>query len=282
MSAIAKPWEVQHSIAKLVADEFFDQGDLEKLQLNTKPIAMMDRERKDELPKMQVGFIDVICMPLYKVLSETFPWIAPLYEGTMENRQHWQDLAEKVEMGLTWIDHDTIDQPIEELAGKCQSIYREFLENSWILFSFAKTISLYRLKHLSSSLSLANAIDRGDIEFTVCELNCHNAQQDDQGSPVHERKPRFSSFKKSSALSKAVRSKLYLSKSSTEKQNSCGENNSFEHEKADAAGNENGKDTFDQSSASSSSSKSHPNKVMKKKSKLCLLLWPKQYSEDHV
>lgn len=52
VSAIAKPWEVQHKIAKLVADEFFDQGDLEKLQLNTKPIAMMDRERKDELPKM--------------------------------------------------------------------------------------------------------------------------------------------------------------------------------------------------------------------------------------
>jgi hypothetical protein len=29
--------------------------------------AMMDRERKDELPQMQVGFIDVICLPLYKV-----------------------------------------------------------------------------------------------------------------------------------------------------------------------------------------------------------------------
>lgn len=43
VSAIAKPWEVQHRIAKLVADEFFDQGDLEKLQLNTQPIAMMDR-----------------------------------------------------------------------------------------------------------------------------------------------------------------------------------------------------------------------------------------------
>lgn len=42
-SAIAKPWEVQHKMAKLVADEFFSQGDLEKLQLNTQPIAMMDR-----------------------------------------------------------------------------------------------------------------------------------------------------------------------------------------------------------------------------------------------
>ncbi len=27
----------------------------------------MDRERKDELPQMQVGFIDLICLPLYKV-----------------------------------------------------------------------------------------------------------------------------------------------------------------------------------------------------------------------
>lgn len=43
ISAIAKPWEVQHKMAKLVADEFFSQGDLEKLQLNTQPIAMMDR-----------------------------------------------------------------------------------------------------------------------------------------------------------------------------------------------------------------------------------------------
>lgn len=27
----------------------------------------MDREKKDELPQMQVEFIDVICLPLYKV-----------------------------------------------------------------------------------------------------------------------------------------------------------------------------------------------------------------------
>ena len=55
VSAIAKPWEVQHRVAKLVADEFFDQGDLEKLQLNQQPVAMMDRERRDELPQMQVS-----------------------------------------------------------------------------------------------------------------------------------------------------------------------------------------------------------------------------------
>ncbi|KAJ6637639.1 cGMP-specific 3',5'-cyclic phosphodiesterase [Pseudolycoriella hygida] len=166
VSAIAKPWDVQHRVAKLVADEFFDQGDLEKLQLNTQPIAMMDRERKDELPKMQVGFIDVICVPLYRILSDTFPWIRPLYDGTLDNRQHWQDLAEKVEMGLTWIDHDTIDKPVEEFS------------------------------------ACSNEIK--DIEFTVTTFHNPNAEQEQ--SP--KRRQRFSSLRKTGALSRAVRSRL--------------------------------------------------------------------------
>ena len=28
---------------------------------------MMDREQKDKLPDMQVGFIDSICLPVYEV-----------------------------------------------------------------------------------------------------------------------------------------------------------------------------------------------------------------------
>lgn len=114
--------------------------------------------------------------------------------------------------------------------------------------------------------------ERGDIDIQLVELNCH--QQDEQVSPVHERKPRFSSFKKSGGLSKAVRNKLNLTKSSTqstEKQNSCGESNSFEHEKLENAENGNSKDYHEPSTSSSSSSKSNK-QVTKKKSKLCLLL----------
>ena len=29
--------------------------------------AMMDRDEQHNLPKMQIGFIDSICLPLYKV-----------------------------------------------------------------------------------------------------------------------------------------------------------------------------------------------------------------------
>ena len=38
VSAIAKPWELQHETAKMVADEFFDQGDMERMKLNITPM----------------------------------------------------------------------------------------------------------------------------------------------------------------------------------------------------------------------------------------------------
>lgn len=37
ISAITKPWPVQQKVATLVANEFFDQGDLERERLNVKP-----------------------------------------------------------------------------------------------------------------------------------------------------------------------------------------------------------------------------------------------------
>ena len=54
-------------VAVLVASEFFEQGDIEKSELHIKPMDMMDRDKKDQLPSMQVGFIDAICLPVYQV-----------------------------------------------------------------------------------------------------------------------------------------------------------------------------------------------------------------------
>ena len=38
VAAICKPWEVQQVVAKLVATEFFQQGDIERNQLHVEPI----------------------------------------------------------------------------------------------------------------------------------------------------------------------------------------------------------------------------------------------------
>ncbi|XP_057313858.1 dual 3',5'-cyclic-AMP and -GMP phosphodiesterase 11-like isoform X2 [Hydractinia symbiolongicarpus] len=97
ISAICKPWPVQQRVAHLVAEEFFQQGDLEQKELHQTPIEMMDRAKKDKLPKMQVGFIDNICLPVYQHLAEQYSYFQPLVKECINNRHHWTKLFEQQE-----------------------------------------------------------------------------------------------------------------------------------------------------------------------------------------
>ncbi|KAM6894990.1 cGMP-specific 3',5'-cyclic phosphodiesterase isoform 3-T3 [Lycodopsis pacificus] len=100
ISAITKPWPVQKRIAELVATEFFEQGDKERRELNIEPTDLMNREKRDKIPSMQVSFIDAICTQLYETLAGMSEYCSPLLEGCQENRQHWKHLAEECEKGL--------------------------------------------------------------------------------------------------------------------------------------------------------------------------------------
>merc|ERR1719412_488974 len=95
LGAITKPWPIQKRVALLVADEFFYQGDLEKCQLQVTPMDMMNREKKDRLPTMQVGFIDSICMPVYEAFAKMSDRLIPMLEGCELNKTQWTDLAER-------------------------------------------------------------------------------------------------------------------------------------------------------------------------------------------
>jgi len=95
LGAITKPWPIQKRVALLVADEFFYQGDLEKEKLQVEPIDMMNREKKDKLPSMQVGFIDSICMPVYEAFSKMSDRLMPMLDGCKMNKTHWSGLADK-------------------------------------------------------------------------------------------------------------------------------------------------------------------------------------------
>ena len=57
--------------ADLVVTEFFYQGDQERTLLKSQPTALMDREKRNELPRLQIQWIDGICWPLYKVSAST-------------------------------------------------------------------------------------------------------------------------------------------------------------------------------------------------------------------
>ncbi|XP_076139433.1 rod cGMP-specific 3',5'-cyclic phosphodiesterase subunit beta [Alosa pseudoharengus] len=90
LSAIAKPWEIQSKVALNVAEEFWEQGDLERSVLDQQPIPMMDRTKVADLPKMQCGFIDFVCTFVYKEFSRFHPTITPMLNGILNNRKEWK------------------------------------------------------------------------------------------------------------------------------------------------------------------------------------------------
>lgn len=54
-------------LSKQVSDEFFNEGDLEKEKFKKEPIDSMNRNKSEQLPKIQTQFLQTVCVPLYKV-----------------------------------------------------------------------------------------------------------------------------------------------------------------------------------------------------------------------
>lgn len=54
----------------------------------------MNREKKDELPKMQISFIDTICLPIYQAFAKLGPSpMKILLNGVIDNREAWHLLS---------------------------------------------------------------------------------------------------------------------------------------------------------------------------------------------
>uniref|UniRef100_A0A1I8GIE2 Phosphodiesterase n=1 Tax=Macrostomum lignano TaxID=282301 RepID=A0A1I8GIE2_9PLAT len=93
LSAITKPWSVQKKVAFLVASEFYEQGDREKQELHLQPDDQKDRAKQQKLPKMQVDFIDFVCLPVYTLLCEICSELHELRNGCLSNRAQWESLT---------------------------------------------------------------------------------------------------------------------------------------------------------------------------------------------
>lgn len=82
--ATHKRWAYQ------LEEEMFRQGDKEKaLGLSVSPL--MDRSQKGGITRSQVGFFQIVGLPLFKAMADVFEDTRPLYEGAMANCQAWQD-----------------------------------------------------------------------------------------------------------------------------------------------------------------------------------------------
>ncbi|XP_052719902.1 cGMP-dependent 3',5'-cyclic phosphodiesterase-like isoform X4 [Crassostrea angulata] len=91
LSDQTKPWDNTKHVAALIYREFFSQGDMEK-SLGQKPAEMMDRERA-RIPDLQIGFLDHIALPVYKVLADLFPASGIVRDTVVDNRRHWEKIC---------------------------------------------------------------------------------------------------------------------------------------------------------------------------------------------
>lgn len=106
LSAITKLWEVQSRGALLIASEFWEQGDLERTVLQQQPIPMMDRNEKDELPKLQGGYVDFVYTFVYKDFSWFHKEITPMLNGLQNNRVEWKSLADEYDAKMKVIEEE--------------------------------------------------------------------------------------------------------------------------------------------------------------------------------
>ena len=95
LGASTKPWEYQHKVAGMVAEEFWYQGDLEKSQLSSPLVPMFDRELRHELPRLQVGFCSGVCLPVYRALGKLSPALSLMEEAVKKNKIKWEELAKE-------------------------------------------------------------------------------------------------------------------------------------------------------------------------------------------
>jgi hypothetical protein len=77
ISHSAKDTDLHVKWSKLVNEEFFAQGDLEKLK--HQPVSMYCDRNNTDMPKSQIGFIKNICLPLFEI------WCAYLGSEMMNN-----------------------------------------------------------------------------------------------------------------------------------------------------------------------------------------------------
>eukprot|EP00191_Tetraselmis_sp_GSL018_P005116 CAMPEP_0177615596 /NCGR_PEP_ID=MMETSP0419_2-20121207/23551_1 /TAXON_ID=582737 /ORGANISM="Tetraselmis sp., Strain GSL018" /LENGTH=926 /DNA_ID=CAMNT_0019113287 /DNA_START=322 /DNA_END=3102 /DNA_ORIENTATION=+ len=86
-------WDVHYRWCKALEDEMFAQGDLEiahKLPISP----LMNRKQPGcSHPNNQVGFYDVIVMPLLKALTDVFSGAATCFEAAEINKALWKDRA---------------------------------------------------------------------------------------------------------------------------------------------------------------------------------------------
>ncbi|KAK9842956.1 hypothetical protein WJX74_004848 [Apatococcus lobatus] len=88
ISHLAAPVDVHRKWTAQLTEEFFRQGDRER-SLNMKISPLMDRNDSAGMVKSQVGFFEIVALPLFNGFVELIPDARPMLDGVMANYEYW-------------------------------------------------------------------------------------------------------------------------------------------------------------------------------------------------
>merc|ERR1719502_1734764 len=83
-------WEVSHAWAMCVLEEFFSQGDQEKM-LGV-PVQFLNDRDKLNRPNSQIGFLEFMIVPYFASQIKLWPHMHELGTNLQINIQHWQEM----------------------------------------------------------------------------------------------------------------------------------------------------------------------------------------------
>merc|ERR1719443_1223180 len=85
-----RTWDVSQAWAWCVLEEFFAQGDQEKM-LGV-PVQFLNDREKLNRPNSQIGFLEFMIVPYFAAQIRLWPKMHELGTNLQINIQHWQDL----------------------------------------------------------------------------------------------------------------------------------------------------------------------------------------------
>lgn len=119
LASSTKPWLIHRDVVNLVTKEFFAQGDRERLELNKEPNEMMDARRSHELPRLQIGWIDNVCLPLYSNLLTLDGAFEGHIERVKDNRTNWSHLNFNRTSSIAEDDEEVVEPPADSANLVC-------------------------------------------------------------------------------------------------------------------------------------------------------------------
>lgn len=90
LSHNVKSFDITEKWTYLLMNEFWNQGDLEKL--NNLPVSFNCDRLSANVPKSQIGFLNGFIVPTFSLLSYLFPQVSYLVDNAKSNIEKWNEI----------------------------------------------------------------------------------------------------------------------------------------------------------------------------------------------